>query len=98
DATASNPPAAAAECPVIDLMLLAGTRYAASPNASLIAAGSVLSLYGVPVPCAFSHDTSSGAMPADFSARDIESDCPSAPAPRRPPGRMTSRGRVTPPR
>jgi hypothetical protein len=50
--TASTPPAAPSRCPVIDLVELTITLYAASPSAALIAMVSARSPAGVEVPWA----------------------------------------------
>ena len=45
-------PAAEIDWPIMDFMELMGILWAISPNTFLIAAVSILSLAGVPVPCA----------------------------------------------
>ena len=75
-ATAETAPAPPIRWPTIDFGEVTATRYAASPNADLIARVSVTSFSGVDVPCATMRSMSEGERAAAASARRIASDAP----------------------
>ena len=73
----STAPAAPSMWPVIDLVELTFTVFAASPKTALIAFVSLRSLAGVDVPCALMYSMSPGASLASFIARRIARCAPS---------------------